>query len=151
MYRKEIPDGFPKNFLWGGATAANQLEGAWNVGGKGLTTAEVVKKASSRTDLSEMNVVTKESIAEAIDDKTDELYPKRRGIDFYHHYKEDIALFAEMGFKAFRLLGHVFFQMVMIRRQMKKDLNFTTLYFPNAKNTALSPLSRFLTMRCRLL
>lgn len=48
MYRKEIPDGFPKNFLWGGATAANQLEGAWNVGGKGLTTAEVVKKASSR-------------------------------------------------------------------------------------------------------
>ncbi len=69
MYRKEIPDGFPKNFLWGGATAANQLEGAWNVGGKGLTTAEVVKKASSRTDLSEMNVVTKESIAEAIDDK----------------------------------------------------------------------------------
>lgn len=103
MYRKEIPDGFPKNFLWGGATAANQLEGAWNVGGKGLTTAEVVKKASSRTDLSEMNVVTKESIAEAIDDKTDELYPKRRGIDFYHHYKEDIALFAEMGFKAFRM------------------------------------------------
>lgn len=103
MYQKTIPEGFPKKFLWGGATAANQLEGAWNVGGKGLTTAEVVKKVSSRTDLSEMNVVTKESIAEAIDDKTDELYPKRRGIDFYHHYKEDIALFAEMGFKAFRL------------------------------------------------
>ena len=50
-----------------------------------------------------MNAVTKESIQEALNDKTDKLYPKRRGIDFYHHYKEDIKLFSEMGFKAFRL------------------------------------------------
>ena len=102
MYKKTIPTGFPKNFLWGGATAANQLEGAWNVGGKGLTTAEVVKKAENRQEFS-MNAVTKETLATAIADKTDKLYPKRRGIDFYHRYKEDIALFAEMGFKAFRL------------------------------------------------
>lgn len=103
MYHNEIPTGFPQGFLWGGATAANQLEGAWNVDGKGLTTAEVVKKATDRKDMSKMNLVTQESIQEAITDKTDEMYPKRRGIDFYHHYKEDIALFAEMGFKAFRL------------------------------------------------
>ena len=43
MYQKQIPTGFKPDFLWGGATAANQLEGAWNVDGKGLTTAEVVK------------------------------------------------------------------------------------------------------------
>ncbi|GET08514.1 6-phospho-beta-glucosidase [Ligilactobacillus agilis] len=102
MYQANIPTTFPAGFLWGGATAANQLEGAWNVAGKGLTTAEVVKKAKNRQEFS-MNAVTKETLAAAIADKTDKLYPKRRGIDFYHRYKEDIALFAEMGFKAFRL------------------------------------------------
>lgn len=102
MYSKNMPTGFAKDFLWGGATAANQIEGAWNEDGKGLTTAEVVKKAATHHDLS-MNTVSQESIAEAIADKTDEMYPKRRGIDFYHHYQEDIKLFAEMGFKAFRI------------------------------------------------
>ncbi|MCI1890660.1 MAG: glycoside hydrolase family 1 protein [Schleiferilactobacillus harbinensis] len=102
MYSKQIPTGFPKNFLWGGATAANQLEGGWNVDGKGLTTAEVVKKAETRKDFS-MNQVTTESIAQAAADPTDNAYPKRRGVDFYHHYQEDIAMLAEMGFKAFRL------------------------------------------------
>jgi len=102
MYSKTIPTGFPKGFLWGGATAANQVEGAWNVDGKGLTTAEVVKRADDRQKLT-MNEVTKESLQAAIDDQTETLYPKRRGVDFYHHYKEDIALFAEMGFKAFRM------------------------------------------------
>lgn len=102
MYQANIPTTFPAGFLWGGATAANQLEGAWNVDGKGLTTAEVVKKAKNRQEFS-MNAVTKETLAAAIADKTDKLYPKRRGIDFYHRYKEDIALFAEIGFKAFRL------------------------------------------------
>ena len=97
-----MPSGFSKDFLWGGATSASQIEGAWNVDGKGLTTAEVVKKAKSRKEMS-MNMVTEDSIKEAILDKTDTLYPKRRGIDFYHHYKEDIKLFSEMGFKAFRL------------------------------------------------
>lgn len=102
MYSKNVPTSFPKDFLWGGATAANQIEGAWNIDGKGLTTAEVVKKAENHHTLT-MNDVTKESLQEAIDDKTDANYPKRRGVDFYHHYKEDIAMLAEMGFKAFRL------------------------------------------------
>ncbi|MFD0898022.1 glycoside hydrolase family 1 protein [Loigolactobacillus binensis] len=103
MYHKNIPTGFPKGFLWGGATAANQVEGAWNIDGKGLTTAEVVQKATDRQDPMAMNAVTAVTLRKAMVDKTDTLYPKRRGIDFYHRYREDIKLFAEMGFKAFRL------------------------------------------------
>lgn len=103
MYQQNVPTGFPKGFLWGGATAANQIEGAWNVDGKGLTTAEVVQKATDRKNSLAMNQVTQATIKQAMADKTADLYPKRRGIDFYHRYQSDIKLFAEMGFKAFRL------------------------------------------------
>lgn len=102
MYQKDFPHTFPKNFLWGGATAANQIEGAFDVDGKGLTTAEVVKKATDRKTFT-MSNVTKESLLEALNDPGTDNYPKRRGIDFYHRYEEDIKLLAEMGFKAFRL------------------------------------------------
>jgi len=96
---------FPNNFLWGGAIAANQAEGAWNVDGRGMSVADV---ASFRSDLSlddyEGHVaISSEVVQKAMDDPTDEYYPKRRGIDFYHRYKEDLALFAEMGFKALRV------------------------------------------------
>ena len=101
MYKPTYPKTFPKDFLWGGATAANQVEGAWNEAGKGLTTAEVVKKTTDRKHMS-MDDVTISSIQTALDDQTDTMYPKRRGVDFYHHYKEDIKLFAEMGFKVYR-------------------------------------------------
>lgn len=101
MYKTTYEKSFPKGFLWGGATAANQIEGAWNLDGKGLSTAEVVQKADDRRKMS-MGDVTEETLAIALADKTDDLYPKRRGVDFYHHYKEDIALFAEMGFKVYR-------------------------------------------------
>ena len=70
MYQANIPTTFPAGFLQGGATAANQLEGAWNVDSKGLTTAEVVKQAKNRQEFS-MNAVTKETLAAAIADKTD--------------------------------------------------------------------------------
>ena len=102
MYKSTIPTGFPEGFLWGGATAANQYEGAWNEDGKGLSTAEVVKKAEKRTDMNLGNI-TLEDIEIAIADKTDENYPKRRGVDFYHRFEEDLALMGEMGAKAFRI------------------------------------------------
>lgn len=102
MYQTDFPKTFPQDFLWGGATAANQIEGAFDIDGKGLTTAEVVKKATDRKTFT-MSSVTKDSIQEAIADPGVANYPKRRGIDFYHHYEEDIKLFSEMGFKAFRL------------------------------------------------
>lgn len=96
---------FPENFLWGGAVAANQIEGAWNVGGKGLSVADMAtyKPNVGNKDYSAHMSITSESIAEAMEDKTDTYFPKRRGIDFYHRYKEDLALFAEMGFKTLRL------------------------------------------------
>lgn len=102
MYKTDFPKTFPQDFLWGGATAANQIEGAFDIDGKGLTTAEVVKKATDRKTFT-MSSVTKDSIQAAIADLGVANYPKRRGIDFYHHYEEDIKLFSEMGFKAFRL------------------------------------------------
>ncbi|PAE08284.1 beta-glucosidase [Terribacillus saccharophilus] len=96
---------FSKDFLWGGAIAANQAEGAWNVDGRGMSVADV---ASYRSDLSLDDyeghlAISSEVVQKAMDDPTDKYYPKRRGIDFYHHYKEDLALFAEMGFKALRV------------------------------------------------
>ncbi|MFP7476989.1 glycoside hydrolase family 1 protein [Terribacillus saccharophilus] len=96
---------FSKDFLWGGAIAANQAEGAWNVDGRGMSVADV---ASYRSDLSlddyEGHVaISSDVVQKAMDDPSDKYYPKRRGIDFYHHYKEDLALFAEMGFKALRV------------------------------------------------
>nr|WP_315529816.1 glycoside hydrolase family 1 protein [Carnobacterium maltaromaticum] len=96
---------FPENFLWGGAVAANQIEGAWNIGGKGLSVADMAtyKPNIDNKDYSAHMTITSESIAEAMVDETDTHFPKRRGIDFYHHYKEDLALFAEMGFKTLRL------------------------------------------------
>lgn len=80
---------FPKHFLWGGAIAANQVEGAYNEGGKGLSTSDMQPHGT----LGE--VVNRE--------KTDVFNIKDKAIDFYHRYPEDIALFAEMGFKFLRL------------------------------------------------
>ena len=83
---------FPDNFLWGGAIAANQCEGAWDVDGKGVSVPDVITAGSHK---SPRRIEPEFS--------TEYLYPSHEAIDFYHHYEEDIALFAEMGFKVFRL------------------------------------------------
>lgn len=82
---------FPKNFLWGGAVAAHQLEGAWDADGRGPSICDVMT-GGSRTE--------PRRITDGV--LSGERYPNHTGIDFYHTYKEDIALFAEMGFKCFR-------------------------------------------------
>jgi 6-phospho-beta-glucosidase len=97
--------GFPKGFFWGGAVAANQCEGAWKEGGKGPSVADV---ATFKPNVDVKNYaahvqVSDETIREAMASEDDTYYPKRRGIDFYHHYKEDLALFAEMGFTMLRV------------------------------------------------
>ncbi|PPG37391.1 glycoside hydrolase family 1 protein [Pseudoclavibacter sp. RFBA6] len=97
-----LPDGF----LWGGAIAANQVEGAWKDGGRGpaVTDVNTYKPKADPKQYAVHHVNTLESIQAAMADP-DELtyYPKRRGIDFYHRYPEDLALFAEMGFKVLRV------------------------------------------------
>ncbi|GAB6677915.1 glycoside hydrolase family 1 protein [Streptococcus uberis] len=96
---------FKKDFLWGGALAANQVEGAWNIGGKGLSVADIAtyKPNLDVTDYAGHNKVTSQLVEEAMLTEEVDYYPKRRGIDFYHRYKEDIRLFAEMGFKTLRV------------------------------------------------
>lgn len=97
---------FPKDFLWGGATAANQIEGAYDKDGKGLSTSDMAAYkdpyAGGKVDNFTFNVNSAE-LEEYLNHPDQYLFPKRWGIDFYHNYKEDIALFAEMGFKVFRL------------------------------------------------
>ena len=87
---------FPKDFLWGGATAANQCEGAYNEGGRGLANVDVVPFGEDR-----FPVMFGKLKMLACDDQ--HYYPSHEAIDMYHHFKEDIALFAEMGFRCYRL------------------------------------------------
>lgn len=110
---------FPKSFLWGGATAANQYEGGYLEGGKGLSTADVVTAGSHTTprQITWRNPETGETGCTgigfgaamefekgAIPDVIDgAYYPSHVATDFYHHFKEDIALMKEMGFKTFRM------------------------------------------------
>lgn len=96
---------FPKGFLWGGATAANQFEGAWKEGGKGISVADCARSHFDIDvkDYKRQNAITTEDVLKALETENVVCYPKRRGSDFYHHYKEDIALLAEMGFKCFRM------------------------------------------------
>ena len=96
---------FPKDFLWGGATAAHQVEGGFDEGGKGLSVSDVYTFDNSLpkekwTD--QWHLMTHAQVEEARNPDSKKYYPKRYGNDFYHHYKEDIALFAEMGFKCYR-------------------------------------------------
>ncbi|MBU8968174.1 glycoside hydrolase family 1 protein [Bacillus altitudinis] len=103
---KELKKGFSDNFLWGGATAANQIEGAYLEGGKGLSTSDFAAYKDPYEKGKVNNFTFDVSSAELTryKEQPDEFdFPKRRGIDFYHRYEEDIALFAEMGFKVFRL------------------------------------------------
>ena len=69
---------FPENFLWGASSSSVQIEGAYDVDGKGLSTWDVRKQNPGKCSF-------------------------HYAADFYHHYKEDIALMAEMGFKAYRM------------------------------------------------
>ena len=83
--------GFNKDFFWGGALAADQCEGAYDEDGKGLSTADLITSG---------DVNTPRQITKTVEPGKN--YPSHKGIDHYHRYKEDIALFAEMGFKMYR-------------------------------------------------
>lgn len=86
---------FPKGFLWGGATAANQCEGAYQENGRGLANVDVIPYGDDR-----FPVMSGQKKMLECDEN--HFYPSHEAIDFYHHYKEDIKLFAEMGMKCYR-------------------------------------------------
>lgn len=106
--------GFPKEFLWGGATAANQYEGGYLDGGKGLACADTITDGDMKTprkimielENGERKFINRFEDVPAnakavIDENT--YYPSHVATDFYHHYKEDINLLGEMGFNSFRM------------------------------------------------
>lgn len=86
----------PEGFLWGGATAANQFEGGWDADGRGISLIDLMPHGEDR-----MKIAKGEKIMLDCDEQ--HFYPGHEAVDFYHHYKEDIALLAEAGFKCFRL------------------------------------------------
>lgn len=110
---------FPETFPWGGATAANQYEGGYLEGHKGLNTSDVLTNGehlrprrvywknplTEEEGFEEMGLTEPVNFPEGVIPvlKEGELYPSQEATDFYHHFKEDIALMAEMGFKAFRM------------------------------------------------
>lgn len=84
-----------KDFLWGGATAANQCEGGWQENGRGMAIVDVLPHGENRMPVMK-------GIMDYRNLPADSHYPGREAIDMYGHYKEDIALLAEMGFKCYR-------------------------------------------------
>ena len=98
---------FPDGFLWGGAVAANQCEGGWREGGKGVSVSDVARYRDPSTmgDINDVHGfcdITDEEIDRALENDDERVYPKRHGIDFYHRYEQDIELLAGMGFSVFR-------------------------------------------------
>lgn len=104
---------FPEDFLWGGATADFQYEGGFGLGGRGLNTQDFVTDGSvtqkrqitlKLADGSRGTVNSLESLPEGAEAYLydDQYYPSHNAVDFYHRYKEDIALMGEMGFNVFR-------------------------------------------------
>lgn len=85
----------PKDFLWGGATAANQCEGGYLEDGKGMTSVDVIPAGKNRFAVLKGDLDYKELGA-------DEVFPSHEAIDMYHHIKEDIQLLAGMGIKCYR-------------------------------------------------
>ena len=117
---------FPKEFLWGGATAANQCEGAWNEDGKGDSIQDYMPHGIMQGP---SEVIDKHNL-------------KLEGIDLYHHYKEDIALFAEMGFKVYRMsiAWSRIFPNGDDEKPNEKGLEFYDNVFDECKKYGIEPL-----------
>lgn len=126
---------FPETFLWGGAIAANQVEGAWQEDGKGPSTSDMqpwgILGATRERTPGDSNI-------------------KDIAIDFYHRYPEDIALFADMGLPACASLlpGRGFSRTAMKIRLTRRGWRFTTTCSMNWQNTTLHRWSRCPIMKC---
>ena len=134
---------FPKDFLWGGAIAANQAEGAYLEDGKGLTAVDMIPHGEKRMYVKLGDMYPVEFIE-------GENYPSHEAIDFYHHYKEDIAMFAKMGFKCFRHQFHGQESILMVKgKLMKRELLFIKACLKNVENMALNLWSHYVILMCQ--
>lgn len=145
---------FPTNFMWGGAISANQTEGAYNSFGKGLSVADIITVGDTPYSRYCTYIKNGKKIWQkrspqqeppsgaqgAIFKNT--YYPSHRAIDFYHHYKEDIRLFAEMGFKILRL--SVAWTRIYPKGDEEdpnqKGLNFYRKIFSECKKYGIEPM-----------
>lgn len=98
---------FPNNFLWGGAQAASQADGAFKEDGKGLNSSDIQPYLQGLTNDELQSIESKGMTLKDVkkysqDNKN--YFPKRFGIDFYHTYKEDLQLLADAGFQLLELL-----------------------------------------------
>ncbi len=145
---------FPKNFLWGGATSSSQIEGAFDEDGRGLTIQDVVTAGTNTSPryytyldrdgvpgkyaqfLGELPKEAKYAVLDG------EYYPTHKAVDFYHHYKEDIALLAQMGFKAFRM--SICWSRIFPRgdetEPNREGLNFYRQVFQELKKYQIEPI-----------
>lgn len=122
---------FPENFLWGGATAANQYEGGWDEGGKGPSCADMMTNGTHTSP----RQITRQ-LEEGL------YYPNHIASDFYHHYKEDIALMGEMGFKVFRMsiAWSRIFPTGMEKEPNEEGLAFYDAVFDELQKYGIEPL-----------
>ena len=123
--------GFPKGFLWGGATAANQFEGGWLEDGKGASVPDHIRGGT---------VSTPRLWDKEIDENI--YYPSHEATDFYHHYKEDIAIYGEMGFKCYRMSINWarIYPTGMEETPNQKGLDFYHNVFAECKKYNIEPL-----------
>ncbi|BCQ43350.1 hypothetical protein ERHA55_08770 [Erwinia rhapontici] len=121
--------------------------------GKGPSVADAIAHKSNLdlTDYSGHMALTDENIQDALNGTNDARYPKRRGIDFYHRYKEDLALFAEMGIKVLRvsIAWSRIFPRAKRPSRMKRACNSMKICSVKCVSTISNRWSRCLIMRCR--
>lgn len=135
---------FPEGFLWGGALAANQSEGAFREGGKGLTTVDMIPHGEHR-------MAVKLGLEKRFQLRDDEFYPSHEATGFYHRYKEDIALMAEMGFKVFRtsIAWSRPFPQGDELTPNQQGIAFYRSVFEECKKYGIEPLVTLCTSMCR--
>lgn len=134
---------FPKDFLWGGATSASQIEGGYNLGGRGLSHLDYIRRVPKRDDEKVYPInVTYDMFLDHKNHENDYNFAFRRGSDFYHRYKEDIALLAEMGFKTFRMSisWSRLFPTGLETKPLKEGIDFYRNVFLECRKYGIEPL-----------
>ena len=145
--------GFPRDFLWGGAVAANQWEGAYNIGGRGMAKSDVTTGGTAKSprfvtyidkDGNPGKVNSWGRIPEGAQYAVleDYYYPNHNAVDGYHHYKEDVALMKEMGFKLFRtsISWSRLYPTGLEEEPNKEGIEFYRNLFTELKNSGIEPL-----------